>query len=166
MQELPFPSASLHGGHSRLRTAQRADIEEAIDEIARVLAPRGRLLSLDFNRPAHPAVRAAYLTYLTIVGSVLGLVLHRDPDTYRYIPGIDPQLSRGGRRGAPTRRTRIHRRTGGAAARRVDGHSSGQQGRVGLSLQPGLERLHEEREDVGFVEILRTGTWLDRPLVL
>ena len=26
-----------------------------------------------------------YLGYLTIVGSVLGCVLHRDPDTYRYI---------------------------------------------------------------------------------
>ena len=51
-----------------------------------VVAPRGRLLSLDFNRPAHPVVRAAYLTYLTIVGSILGFVLHRDPDTYRYIP--------------------------------------------------------------------------------
>jgi demethylmenaquinone methyltransferase/2-methoxy-6-polyprenyl-1,4-benzoquinol methylase len=61
-------------------------IEQAIEEIARVLAPRGRLLSLDFNRPTHPVVRAAYLTYLTIVGSVLGFVLHRDPDTYRYIP--------------------------------------------------------------------------------
>ena len=51
-----------------------------------MLVPRGRLLSLDFNRPEQPVVRAAYLTYLTVVGSVLGFVLHRDPDTYRYIP--------------------------------------------------------------------------------
>ena len=62
------------------------DIEQAIDEIRRVLAPGGRLLSLDFNRPANPALRAAYLTYLTIVGSTFGLLLHGDPDTYRYIP--------------------------------------------------------------------------------
>jgi demethylmenaquinone methyltransferase/2-methoxy-6-polyprenyl-1,4-benzoquinol methylase len=27
-----------------------------------------------------------YLTYLTIVGSALGVILHGDPDTYRYIP--------------------------------------------------------------------------------
>jgi demethylmenaquinone methyltransferase/2-methoxy-6-polyprenyl-1,4-benzoquinol methylase len=27
-----------------------------------------------------------YLTYLTVVGSTLGFLLHRDPDTYRYIP--------------------------------------------------------------------------------
>lgn len=62
------------------------DIEQAIDEIHRVLAPGGRLLSLDFNRPANPVVRAAYLSYLTVIGSTLGLLLHGDPDTYRYIP--------------------------------------------------------------------------------
>ena len=51
-----------------------------------MLVPGGRLLALDFNRPAQPLLRAAYLLYLTIVGSTLGFVLHRDPDTYRYIP--------------------------------------------------------------------------------
>jgi demethylmenaquinone methyltransferase/2-methoxy-6-polyprenyl-1,4-benzoquinol methylase len=58
----------------------------AIREIHRVLVPGGRLLSLDFNRPDNGAVRAVYLAYLTVVGSLLGLILHRDPDTYRYIP--------------------------------------------------------------------------------
>ncbi len=29
---------------------------------------------------------SAYLAYLTVVGSTLGWILHRDPDTYRYIP--------------------------------------------------------------------------------
>ena len=61
MQELPFPSSSftvVTAGYG-LRNVPR--IEQAIEEIARVLAPRGRLLSLDFNRPEHPVVRAAYL---------------------------------------------------------------------------------------------------------
>ena len=42
--------------------------------------------SLDFNRPANRVVRSAYLAYLTVVGATLGWVLHRDADTYRYIP--------------------------------------------------------------------------------
>jgi len=63
-----------------------ADLGRALDEIDRVLAPGGRLVSLDFNRPANPVIRALYLSYLTVVGSVLGLLLHGDPDTYRYIP--------------------------------------------------------------------------------
>jgi demethylmenaquinone methyltransferase/2-methoxy-6-polyprenyl-1,4-benzoquinol methylase len=62
------------------------DLDLAIREIARVLRPGGRLLSLDFNRPASRAVRVVYLAYLTAAGSALGWLLHRDPDTYRYIP--------------------------------------------------------------------------------
>jgi demethylmenaquinone methyltransferase / 2-methoxy-6-polyprenyl-1,4-benzoquinol methylase len=62
------------------------DLALAIAEIHRVLKPGGQLLSLDFNRPANVVVRTAYLTYLTAVGAALGWLLHRDPDTYRYIP--------------------------------------------------------------------------------
>ena len=62
------------------------DLQQSLREIRRVIAPGGRLLSLDFNRPSNPIVRAAYLAYLTVVGSTLGYALHRDPDTYRYIP--------------------------------------------------------------------------------
>jgi demethylmenaquinone methyltransferase/2-methoxy-6-polyprenyl-1,4-benzoquinol methylase len=61
-------------------------LDTAIAEIRRVLRPDGLLLSLDFNRPSNAAVRAVYLAYLTVVGGALGFVLHRDPDTYRYIP--------------------------------------------------------------------------------
>ena len=62
------------------------DIDRAIAEIHRVLADGGRMLSLDFNKPANVVVRNVYLGYLTVVGSAVGLALHGDPDTYRYIP--------------------------------------------------------------------------------
>jgi demethylmenaquinone methyltransferase/2-methoxy-6-polyprenyl-1,4-benzoquinol methylase len=62
------------------------DLPGAISEVRRVLRPGGVLLSLDFDRPVNPVVRAVYLAYLTVVGSALGFILHRDPDTYRYIP--------------------------------------------------------------------------------
>ncbi len=62
------------------------DLRGALAEIHRVLEPGGRLCALDFNRPESPLVRGLYLGYLTAVGSALGWILHRDPDTYRYIP--------------------------------------------------------------------------------
>lgn len=62
------------------------ELRPALSEIRRVLKPGGVFLSLDFDRPAHPAVRTIYLGYLTIVGGVLGLLLHGRSETYRYIP--------------------------------------------------------------------------------
>ena len=62
------------------------DLALALREIRRVLAAEGRLCALDFDRPEAAWLRAVYLTYLHLVGGTLGWVLHRDPDTYRYIP--------------------------------------------------------------------------------
>lgn len=86
MLALPFPSSRFTVVTTGYGLRNVPNLEQAIDEISRVLVPGGRLLSLDFNRPVQPLLRAAYLLYLTIVGSALGFVLHRDPDTYRYIP--------------------------------------------------------------------------------
>ena len=86
MLALPFRGATFDVVTVGYGLRNVPDIEQAIDEIRRVLDAGGRFLSLDFNRPTRPILRAAYLAYLTVVGSVLGVVLHGDPDTYRYIP--------------------------------------------------------------------------------
>ena len=86
MLALPFPDASFDVVTTGYGLRNVPHLDRALIEIRRVLVPGGRVLSLDFNRPQNPVVRAGYLAYLTIVGSLLGLVLHGDPDTYRYIP--------------------------------------------------------------------------------
>jgi len=86
MTSLPFPSQTFDLVTTGYGLRNVPDLDLAIDEIARVLRPGGRLLSLDFNRPQPALVRAVYLSYLTVVGATLGWILHRDPDTYRYIP--------------------------------------------------------------------------------
>ena len=96
MSSLPFAASTFDLVTTGYGLRNVPDLCAAIDEIARVLKPGGRLLSLDFNRPRSHMVRAAYLSYLSVVGSVLGWILHGDPDTYRYIaasleryPGAD-----------------------------------------------------------------------------
>jgi len=86
MMALPFADRSFDVVTTGYGIRNVPAIGPALAEIRRVLRPGGRLLALDFNRPAHPLVRGAYLGYLTVVGSALGVALHGDPDTYRYIP--------------------------------------------------------------------------------
>jgi demethylmenaquinone methyltransferase/2-methoxy-6-polyprenyl-1,4-benzoquinol methylase len=86
IMKLPFPDASFDcvtGGYA-LRNVP--DLAGALKEISRTLKPGGRIYSLDFGHPPLRLYRWLYLRYLTVVGSGLGLVLHGDPDTYRYIP--------------------------------------------------------------------------------
>jgi demethylmenaquinone methyltransferase/2-methoxy-6-polyprenyl-1,4-benzoquinol methylase len=86
MTSLPFASHSFDLVTTGYGLRNVPDLDAALLEIARVLKPGGRLLSLDFNKPESAIVRGAYLAYLTVIGSTLGWILHRDPDTYRYIP--------------------------------------------------------------------------------
>jgi ubiquinone/menaquinone biosynthesis methyltransferase len=121
MMALPFPSGSFDLVTTGYGIRNVPVIEPALAEIHRVLRPGGLLLSLDFNKPDNGVVRAIYLGYLTIVGSALGVVLHGDPDTYRYIPesikrypganGVADLLRRAG-----FSRSIVHSRLGGLMA--------------------------------------------------
>lgn len=86
MMALPFADASVDLVTTGYGLRNVPIVETALAEIGRVLRPGGRVLSLDFDRPENGTVRAVYLGYLTAVGGALGWLLHRDPDTYRYIP--------------------------------------------------------------------------------
>lgn len=86
MHSLPLPKNAVDVVTTGYGLRNVPDLDAAILEVARVLRPGGRFVSLDFNRPASPVLRASFLAYLTVVGSLLGWVLHGDPDTYRYIP--------------------------------------------------------------------------------
>jgi demethylmenaquinone methyltransferase/2-methoxy-6-polyprenyl-1,4-benzoquinol methylase len=86
MVGLPFHGESFDLVTTGYGLRNVPDLPAALDEMLRVLKPGGRALSLDFNRPSNRIVRGAYLTYLSVVGGALGWLLHRDPDTYRYIP--------------------------------------------------------------------------------
>jgi demethylmenaquinone methyltransferase/2-methoxy-6-polyprenyl-1,4-benzoquinol methylase len=86
MVALPVAGASVDLVTTGYGLRNVPDLASALAEIHRVLRPGGLLCSLDFNRPDSALVRAIYLGYLTVVGSMLGWLLHGDPDTYRYIP--------------------------------------------------------------------------------
>ena len=86
MTSLPLPPASVDVVTTSYGLRNVPDLDRAIAEIARVLRPGGRFLSLDFEKPAHAGWRRAYFAYLSVVGATVGTLFHGDPDTYRYIP--------------------------------------------------------------------------------
>jgi demethylmenaquinone methyltransferase/2-methoxy-6-polyprenyl-1,4-benzoquinol methylase len=86
MLALPFSDATFDIVTTGYGIRNVPDLVTSLQEVRRVLRPGGRFLSLDFDRPSNRVVRAAYLAYLSAVGSALGWVVYRQPDTYRYIP--------------------------------------------------------------------------------
>ena len=86
MMALPFSAGEFDIVTTGYGLRNVPDLRSSVREIHRVLRPGGVLVSLDFNRPSNAFVRAVYLGYLWLVGGALGLLLHGDPDTYRYIP--------------------------------------------------------------------------------
>jgi ubiquinone/menaquinone biosynthesis methyltransferase len=86
MTSLPFPARAFDVVTTGYGLRNVPLLAGALSEIKRVLRPGGVMLSLDFNRPDGVLLRTIYLTYLTVVGSALGFVLHGNAETYRYIP--------------------------------------------------------------------------------
>ena len=62
------------------------ELEGALAEIRRVLRPGGRFVSLDFGRAEPAWLDRAYLGYLVVSASAAGWLLHRNVESYRYIP--------------------------------------------------------------------------------
>ena len=85
MNALPVASESYDVATTGYGLRNVPDLPGAIAEIHRVLAPGGRVGSLDFDRPESRWLREIGLRCFSVVGGTLGWVLHRDPDTYRYL---------------------------------------------------------------------------------
>ena len=66
-EALPFPEASFDTVLFTFLLRYVHDPEATLGELARVLKPGGRLLSLEFSVPDNPAIRALWLLYTRVV---------------------------------------------------------------------------------------------------
>jgi demethylmenaquinone methyltransferase/2-methoxy-6-polyprenyl-1,4-benzoquinol methylase len=83
---LPFPDGRFDCVFIGYGLRNFPNLERAIREVQRVTKPGGLLVTLDFFLPANPVLRKLYLAYLYAQGTFWGLVLHRKPRIYTYIP--------------------------------------------------------------------------------
>jgi demethylmenaquinone methyltransferase/2-methoxy-6-polyprenyl-1,4-benzoquinol methylase len=85
LTRLPFPDASMDVVTAGYALRNVPAFEDALRELARVLRPGGRLVTLDFYRPSFAPWRVLFLGYLSGAGSLFGWAWHRAPVVYRYI---------------------------------------------------------------------------------
>jgi demethylmenaquinone methyltransferase / 2-methoxy-6-polyprenyl-1,4-benzoquinol methylase len=82
---LPFPDAQFDVVTVSYGLRNLAGVEQGLQQMLRVAKPGGRLLVLDFGKPPHPWLRAAYFAYLQYWVPMFGRLLCGDAATYSYI---------------------------------------------------------------------------------
>jgi demethylmenaquinone methyltransferase/2-methoxy-6-polyprenyl-1,4-benzoquinol methylase len=83
-ERLPFADARFDLVSVGFGLRNMTHKEAALAEMARVLVPGGRLLVLEFSKPA-PALQKPYDFYSFKVMPLLGRLIARDADSYRYL---------------------------------------------------------------------------------
>jgi len=83
--QLPFPDASFDVVTISYGLRNLSDFQRGVGELARVLRPGGRLLVLDFGKPAWSPWRWVYFQYLRWICPVFGRVFCGDGETHGYI---------------------------------------------------------------------------------
>ena len=83
-EQLPFHDSSFDLVTMAFGLRNVTDKQQALDSIYRVLRPGGRLLVLEFSRPA-AALKPAYDFYSFSILPKLGRLVARDEASYRYL---------------------------------------------------------------------------------
>jgi demethylmenaquinone methyltransferase/2-methoxy-6-polyprenyl-1,4-benzoquinol methylase len=60
-------------------------LEKGLSEILRVLKPGGKLVVLEFSKPATPVVKSIYSFYMKIVTPGVGKLFSQNRDAYKYL---------------------------------------------------------------------------------
>ena len=84
-QEIPFPDQSFDIVIVGYGLRNLASWETGLAEMSRVARPGGRLVALDFGKPANAAWRGIYFTHLEISVPLLGWLFCGNAQAYAYI---------------------------------------------------------------------------------
>jgi demethylmenaquinone methyltransferase/2-methoxy-6-polyprenyl-1,4-benzoquinol methylase len=84
-ESLPFPDRTFDGYTIAFGLRNVTDIDKALFEAYRVLKPGGRFYCLEFGKVTSPAIGRAYDAYSSRALPILGRLIARDADSYRYL---------------------------------------------------------------------------------
>lgn len=84
-EQLPIADASVNAYTTAFCLRNVTDVPRALAEARRVLVPGGRFLCLEFSRVQLPVLDKAYDAYSFQVLPLLGRLVARDAEAYRYL---------------------------------------------------------------------------------
>jgi len=61
------------------------NLEKGLQEILRVLRPGGKLVILEFSRPALPVIKNFYNFYLRVIAPKVGTIISKNKNAYQYL---------------------------------------------------------------------------------
>ncbi len=61
------------------------NLEKGLQEILRVLRPGGKLVILEFSRPALPIIKNFYNFYLNVIAPKIGTIISKNKNAYQYL---------------------------------------------------------------------------------
>ncbi len=82
---LPFPDNTFDCITIAFGLRNVTDKDKALRSMLRVLKPGGRLLVLEFSKPGNPLLAKAYDTYSFHAMPLIGKLVTKDADSYRYL---------------------------------------------------------------------------------
>lgn len=84
-EHLPFPDNSFNVVSIAFGLRNVTDKDQALRDMARVLKPGGKVLVLEFSKPANPLLSKAYDTYSFSALPLMGRLFAGDSESYRYL---------------------------------------------------------------------------------
>ena len=84
-QQIPFPENSFDIVTVGYGLRNLASWERGLEDMLRVAKPCGRIIVLEFGKPANPLWRKIYFTHLKCSVPLIGLLFCGNPQAYAYI---------------------------------------------------------------------------------
>ncbi|HUW63870.1 MAG TPA: bifunctional demethylmenaquinone methyltransferase/2-methoxy-6-polyprenyl-1,4-benzoquinol methylase UbiE [Spirochaetia bacterium] len=84
--QLPFADSEFAGAVSGFALRNVPDIPQVLAEMARVVRPGGRVVTLEFARPRLPVFRELYYLYFNCLVPLVGRLVSGTSGPYRYLP--------------------------------------------------------------------------------
>ncbi len=85
-QSLPFADGSFHGVISAFGLRNFSDPERALNEMHRVLQPKGNMVILEFSHPPNLLLGWCYLFYFQFLLPQIGKIFSHHKSAYNYLP--------------------------------------------------------------------------------